>query len=63
MKEYCEKFQTVRNFDLILDRPFYETLILSLYFSANAKLSNKIVELIEKFSSQRYDLVQNLIEL
>ncbi|CAD8133483.1 unnamed protein product [Paramecium octaurelia] len=63
MKEYCEKFQTVRNFDIILDRPFYETLILSLFFSTNAKLSNKIVELIEKYSSQRYDLVQNLTEL
>jgi hypothetical protein len=38
MFEYCEKFQTVRNFDMILDRPFYETLILALYFSTNAKL-------------------------
>lgn len=55
--------QTVRNFDLILERPFYESLLLSLYFSSNPQLSNKIVCLIESYSSQRNSLLRNLVEL
>lgn len=44
----------IRHFDRIIDRPFVEVLLKSFYFSTDAVLQNHIVELIEKFNTQRF---------
>lgn len=51
MTEYVDHPPIVRNFDAIVDRSFYETLVFTLYFSTDAQLQNEIVDLIQKYSS------------
>lgn len=38
----------IKSFDLILDRPFIEVILLSIYFSKNTKLDKQLVKLLQK---------------
>ena len=53
----------VRNIDAVLKRPFYEVLIVGLYFAKDSTLKNEIVELIQRYSCQKNELINNIIEL
>lgn len=45
-KEYTTKCQLVRHLDIVMERPFYEVLVMALYFTSNSELQNEIVDLI-----------------
>ena len=57
------KGEEFKFFDEILERPFMEVLLLSFYFSYDAKLQNSIMGLIHRSSTQKlsfYNMVNKL---
>jgi inositol 1,4,5-triphosphate receptor type 3 len=57
MKEWVYYPPTVRSFDQILERPFLEVLLLTLYFTQNSELENRLVELLELYATQKNEFV------
>lgn len=61
--DYSEQFALIRNFDTILERPFYEILIMALYFSSDSELQSHLVDLIQRFSQQKKEFLDNIKHL
>lgn len=61
-RNYSE-FEEVKFFDGILERPFLEIILMSFYFTNNASLQNRIIDLLHRCCNQKtkfVDLVDKL---